>query len=374
MSYTKKGILSARLGLPEDESEIRSLLADIPMPGTMRISYRKDPSFFGALQIEGKHNDTVVVCDTQKGRIAGFGTRSIKKVFINGVEQSIGYFSNLRVHEDYRRGVWLYRGFKKLKQLHEDGRTSLYLTTILEKNSKAIELLTSRRSCLPAYHDIGQLYCAAIGMRQYSRFSDKSTPEIRRAESSDIPAIIEFTHREGRTKQFYPVYDRNDLEAPDGLLRGIDPENILLAMRDRIVCGCLAVWDQRPFRQTVVAGYAPALNAMRSPLNALARLSGYPLLPPAGQILNLRYLSLICIKDNDKQIFKSLISNVFKLFRGQFPFVMVGFHENDPLLDVVKKFRHIPYTSRIYVACWEDGENDYSRLDQRIPYLELGSL
>jgi len=54
---------------------------------------------------------------------------------------------------------------------------------------------------------------------------------------------------------------------------------------------------------------------------------------------------------------------------------MAGLHERDPLLPVLRQYRHFPYASRLYVVCWEDGEEDFGNLDDwRVPYLELGAL
>ena len=60
---------------------------------------------------------------------------------------------------------------------------------------------------------------------------------------------------------------------------------------------------------------------------------------------------------------------------GRHEVLLAGFHETDPLLQPIQQRRHVSYTSRLFVVCWEDGESDIRNLDpQRIPYLELGSL
>ena len=51
-----------------------------------------------------------------------------------------------------------------------------------------------------------------------------------------------------------------------------------------------------------------------------------------------------------------------------------GFHEKDPLLKILQGYKNISYSSRVYVVCWEDAENVLDQLDERIPYLELGTL
>ena len=55
-------------------------------------------------------------------------------------------------------------------------------------------------------------------------------------------------------------------------------------------------------------------------------------------------------------------------------FFMAGLHERDPLLPVLRQWRALSYTSRLYVVHWPDGRAVFEQLDQRPPYLELGSL
>ena len=138
--------------------------------------------------------------------------------------------------------------------------------------------------------------------------------------------------------------------------------------------GSAAAWDQRSFRQSQVAGYSRGLGAIRPLYNGLARLFGYPHLPPAGSYLDYCYLSLVCIKNNDPEILAALLAELIGRNRSRFSFLMAGFHERDPLLKVLRRYPHFSYPSRLYVVSWEDGEADFQRLDGRTPYLELGAL
>jgi len=53
---------------------------------------------------------------------------------------------------------------------------------------------------------------------------------------------------------------------------------------------------------------------------------------------------------------------------------LVGMHERDPLLDVVKRFQTEVYMRRCYLVYWEDGAGLRQQIDERTPYLELGCL
>jgi hypothetical protein len=360
---------------PSDDMELRKVLHEMPMPGAVQIAYLREPSFFEALQVEGRYNEVLIGRDDETERIVGLGSRSIKTAFINGRRSPLGYLSSLRLAEEYRGGTNLARGYRILREWHQDGRTKLYVTMIMEDNIIARQLLTSRRAGLPAYHDYGRFCGMAISLRQKLKFVASKTLEIRPATLEDVTAIIEFWQQEGARKQFFPEYSAADLLSYEGLLRGLELKDIFLAFSEEELVGTVAAWDQRSFRQSVVRGYNRRLKFLRIPYNGVARLMGYPILPRPGSNMDYFNLSLVCIREDDPHVFGSLLSQMIKRYQSRYSLFMVGLHERDPLLPVLWQYRHFPYASRLYVVCWEDGEEDFSNLDDwRIPYLELGAL
>src|SRR5262245_46354938 len=147
-----------------DDAELRRLLASTPMPGAVTVSFRREPSFFEAAAVDGEFSQTVVARDCEEACIAGFGTRSIRQRYVNGVPTAIGYLSGLRLLPQYRNQGLLARGFRFFRQLHQDGRAQLYLTTIGADNATALDALTSGRAGLPRYHFAGVYQTAVIPM------------------------------------------------------------------------------------------------------------------------------------------------------------------------------------------------------------------
>jgi len=366
--------IDGKVAEPSDDPQLRELMHDMPMPGDIQISYLREPSFFDALQVEGRYSEVIIGWDNENGRTVGIGSRSIKTAYLNGVPSGLGYLSSLRLRKEYRSGLNLARSYRGLRQLHQDEKTKLYITTIVEKNVIARMILTSGRCGLPAYHDYGQFYCAAISLHQKAKTACSDSLVIRPASVDDVPEIVEFLQREGSQKQFFPEYTAEDLLSSQGLLRGLELKNIFLAYSDGKLVGTTAVWDQRSFRQSRVIGYSTRLTILRLPYNWASGFLGYPILPRPGFNLDYFVLALVCIQENDPQIFSALFSEVLKLYRSRSVFLMAGLHKRDPLLSVLLQYRHISYPSRLYVACWEDGEVDFRNLDGRVPYLELGAL
>lgn len=357
----------------EDDADLRRLARETPMNGKIRMAFAREPHFFDASRVEGHSVQAIVGRDIETDKIVGMGVRAIKHVFVNGEKATIGYLSTLRVEEAYRSLGHMLRGYDFLRQLHKDDMAALYLTNIMEDNP-ARRLLESGRFGLPKYHDRGRFCTLAVGLRQRARMHTPSTFDIRRANRVDVPQIIRFLHSEGPTKQFFPQYTEHDIVSDEGLLRGLAVEDIFLAFDGNALVGTVAVWDQKSFRQDIITGYQGSTGVLRPFLNIAARIQGYPVLPPAGTMLDDVYLTLVCVKENAPDIFHELLNRLVEEVRKEANVLMVGFHERDPLLGTLERFRSVPCHSRLYVTCWADGEKTIEKLDGRVPYIELGAL
>jgi hypothetical protein len=283
--------------------------------------------------------------------------------------------NGLRIDESVRNGRILARGYAFLRECHDDQPTPFYLTTIMEDNDSAKAILLSGRGGLPCYHDFGRFCCMAVGLRTDQKWPARADIQVRRAGPTDGPAIIEYLHREGRSRQFFPEYQPEDFGTPGGLLSHLAWEDVFLAFRGNTLAGVMAAWDQRSIRQWRITGYADALRWLRTPFNLVSGLRGMPSLPRPGAPLDYFILSLVCIRHDDRKVFAALLDEIIREQRQQYAFFLAGLHERDPLLPELLARVHFPLTSRLYVVAWPDGEEVVQTLDRcLVPYLELGSL
>lgn len=361
------------LAQQQDNKELIQLMANMPMPGAVRVTYRRDPDFFRALRVEGRFTQTLVGRDTQTGQIAGMGTRSIKPVYINAKRRNLGYLSCLRVSPPYRRSIHLARGYRMLRELHEDEQTQLYLSAIISDN-KAARCLTQGRRGLPSYRDIGRLHTLAISLSQDATYTKTRNLTIRPANRGDVPMLVRFLNDQGRKRQFFPAYEKKDFLCDGGLLQGLHPSDILLAFEGSHLVGTVAAWDQKSYRRNRVEGYTKGLHLLRLLYNLGAKFHGKPTLPRAGSTLDGVYLALPCIMDDRGDIFSTLLAELMTRHRSKAAFMLAGLHEADPLLPILKRYRYHKYLSQLYIVHWSDGERCYKSLDGRVPYIELGAL
>mgnify|MGYP001603560316 FL=1 len=355
-----------------DDEALKELLRDMPMPGDISIAFGREPSFFRSACVEVK-DTAVFVGRTQENEIIGMGTRSEKHGYVNGQLVCFGYLSDLRLKPEYRSLSLLGRGFRLFKEVHSSRDAKLYLATITDENIRAEKVLLSGRGGLPSFRDHGELRTFVLRPAQFRGDLGEKPFAIRRANESDVQALLRFLNKNGPKRQFFPMYEADDFVC--GLLQGLKMEDVFLAIKNEEIIGSLGFWDQSSYKQNIVHRYSRRLKNVRWVFNAHAFLVGRPLLAKENTILAVRTGAICCVKDDDKNVLRALLRHGLAEPRfKKIHFVVLSFHEKDPLIEVVEGFRHFVYRSRLYVIHWEDGKAAHEALDGRVPYVELGGL
>ncbi|MCK6626608.1 MAG: hypothetical protein L6R45_15700 [Anaerolineae bacterium] len=363
------------LATPADDSAIRRLLANNPVPGRVTVTYEREPNYFLGCATMGHFCQVLVARHRPSGQVAAVATRTTRPLFVNGAIEEVGYIGQLRVDERFRARWLVSGGFRYFYQLHADGRVAGYITTIIEGNTEAQGILVEHaRRHFPVYREVDRLCTLAIILRkQKIPLPLKEGANITPASPADLPAIIGFLHQYGATKQFFPVFGEADFAGATTL--DFRVEDFMVARQNGQIVGVMGLWDQLRYKQTIVRAYHGSLRWLRPFYNGWLRLSGAKPLPPPGQPIHFAYASFICMAQNNPDAFGILLRDVYNLAVGRgYAYLMVGLSTRDPLLDVARSYAHIPYYSRLYTVCWPDDQRFHKKLDQRIPYVEIATL
>lgn len=360
---------------PEDEPAIRALLHSEVMEGTVRLRMTAEPDFFRGLAVHGDHVDVCVLRDRDDGRVVGVALRAEKRMFVNGLPQAAGYLGGLRIARSHRGARGLFYGYNLMREWHEGRDIPFYLVSLLEGNRSAEHALLQGRCGLPVHRDQGALHTFAMLSEAGRRLSCDPAVQVRPADPGCLDEAVRFLQEHGSRRQFFPVYDRSDFEGR-GLLLEFQCADLLIARRCGEIVGTLGLWNQDPFRQVEIAGYDRWLGALRPVVNGIAKLVGHPRLPVAGDRIKAFKLTAICVRGDDPEVFRSLLTSALELAEQRRPggLVLGAFHERDPFCRVVRQLPAYPSQSRLYVCHWEDGDSAVEALDDRVPYVELGSL
>ncbi|MCM2279811.1 MAG: hypothetical protein NDJ89_17185 [Oligoflexia bacterium] len=371
-------MIDFRVAEASDEADLRRLLRENPMPGSVCLSLEREPDFFAAQDLEGDRHTTVIARDSETGRAVGMGSRSVATAWINGEKKRLGYLSQLRVDQALKgQPSAVTRAYTKMEELHRGGaETPFYLTTIIEENASARKFLTSPRlRRMPVYREREAFSTLAIPVWRKKREPGFTRWEIRRAEASELEAISSCLERNYRSFQFAPSLSAAELADPSRS-PGLSASDFLVAIQAGQVAGCVSVWDQQAFKQTVVRGYSRSIRLARAALNALGPWLGVPRLPRAGQRLPHAALSHLAVDHCNEDLLVALLTAAFNASVGQgYSYLTLGLAARHPLLAAVRsEFRPREYRSILCTVHWPDGERAVAALDDRIPHLEVARL
>jgi hypothetical protein len=339
------------------------------------VSLEREPNAFYAAGISGDQYQMMLAFGGEPREVIASGGRFELETYINGAAQRIGYFGELRAQGGLKaRRKLLLGSYRMMRQFHEAGDVSFYLTTIIEDNHPARRLLEAGLGDMPAYRPLETMVTFTIPTRLGAR---RRRPSLRIARGNERPlaSIATKLAENGARYQFHPVWSQEILRSAKRC-RGLAPENFLLCPDGDEVRSCLALWDQRTFKQTVIRGYSPTLGRVRPLLNIVAPLIGRPRLPSPGAKLESAFLSHVAINEDDEESLIGLVAaGCEQAMRKDIDYVMISFASRNPLANVMRKrFTSHEYVSVIYVVYWEDGAGAVSMLDDRIPHPEVAIL
>jgi hypothetical protein len=357
---------------PQSDAELRALMTHVPVGRGIVVTLEREPSFFEACRVHGE----VQVCvgrDRETSRAVGMGTRAMSRAYVNGDETTLGYLADLRLLPEYRNGLLVARAYRFLRELHKDDRARLYTTVIFADNELALRTIASGRAGLPRYHDLGVMHYPGINL---TRRKPEVHGDFRITPGNELllPAILASVNRNGARRQFAPVHTVGDFR-PGGRWVGLKAENFLVAARNGEVVAALAIWDQRPFKQTRILRY-DGLYRWAAPCSAaLHGLLGTPRFPRPGEVVPYCYFSFLSVDDDDLQVCRALLRAAYNEgVRAGYLYAMISAHERDPLLGVIREYRSTPFAGRLFCVTYEDGEEEFRKLDARVPSAEAATL
>lgn len=364
--------VSIRLAHSGDDAGIRAFMRENPMPGGVSMAFGCEPSFFQAVCVQGFAPHVIVA--ERDGLIKGTGLVAMRRVFINGRPSEIGYLGSLRLADEVRGMNTLARGYRFLKKLQGGVIDApFFISSVLEDNRRAIALLTSGRADLPRYEELGR-YCTTLFPVTKMK-NGRGRLRIRRGGEDDVPLLVEKLSEWGSEKQFFPVPAPADfIRGSDGQFKGLSAADFLLAFDGSGLVGCLALWDQTPFRQVTITRYSGVFTALKTINSMTRRLTRMPDFPAENATVKMMLVACAACDKNDPETFGELLNSALTMASDRkCDFIAVGLDGQDPLFSAVRRAVTLRLFSRIYAVTWNN-ERISGTLDGRFRYLELGSL
>lgn len=351
-SYQSGGVLF-RKALASDNEQLKAALRDNAMDSWVRLSFEREPSYFDGVNLMGK-SCTVMACDeNEPNSIVGMYSCEYLPVHVNGAFDYVGYLGGLRVNQQYRHKVRILKsGFASIPHLLSvQGAAPFWFTSVASENTPARRLLEAGLKGMPVYRPLGEMETLAFNTRQ-----GKLQGLLQQAMPDDIPALVDFFNRQAECYQFSPVLTEEwflGLSGDKGLTLG----DFWLAKNGSDIQGCLAIWDQRAFKQTVSRGYRYPLNAFRGAYNLYAGATGRVKLPAVGKKMEQVFLSFVAFDNPEGSLPLQIIKEGLAHAREKGAEVgILGLSAKNPLTAILKRtLRPSVYRTCIETVCLPTG-------------------
>lgn len=359
---------------PQDDNEVREILREAPMEGEIRLSLEREPQSTISLGVEGHPHHFFLARDARNGRLLGFCSRAIKRVWWQGEERQIGYLGQLRTRTGFRPRLhhWV-KGFRACDETRQPEELPFDFTAILEDNHRARRLLERGLPGLPTYERWCELETLSIRVRS-RRKKNRTSLTLRRGTPDLLPLIGQFLRQVLSRFNLAPVWSTENL-CRSHTTPELQPECFRLAFRGEVLVGCLALWDQRSFKQTRIRGYGPRLLWGRPWLNLWSSWTGGPHLPPVGDMFHSAYLSHFALLEDEPSVMTALVDSILdSVSDTDLEALVIALPARHPLLPFIKR-RYSAYCLRslIYWVHPTTSTFEGSELPGE-PYLEAATL
>jgi len=346
------------LAAEADEAAIRQLLRDNPMRGEISLSFEREPNYFLGAGVAGSDDQTMLAFEGE--RLLCMGRCSIRRRYMNGVVRRVGYLAELRLDASAQGRFDILRdGYRFLRELHRDSPPDVYFTSIAADNYRAIRLFERGLRGLPTYRFLTGFVTLVIPVPRKSstRVQQKLHSRglsMEKGAEGNLPELTDFLNAQSSLQQLAAHWTPEDLRSLAE--RGLTLDKFLLLRKSGKIVACIALWDQRNFRQTVIREYGRTTRIVRPAVNLAAKFLNTPRLPEPNSILAQAFLSPLAIDPGYAALLPDLITLCAPTAtQCGVEFLTLGLAANDSRLPMLKKhFNSRVYQSRLYCVAWPD--------------------
>ncbi|WP_434384579.1 hypothetical protein [Melittangium boletus] len=325
----------------EDAPQLLDLFGAVPMQGELVLATRREPDFFRLYDMQRGLAEPWV--HEVEGQLDGLGTILVRDGWLEGRACRVGYLGDLRTRFSARRSRGLSRFYGPvLEETAERLGVEAFLTAVMASNATALNALVKRkpgRVSQPRYTLLRRFGSVSV------HFTRRRTPRpgryrVRRATPEDIPAMAARLDADHRARAFGYRYDLGELEHRLADWPGLRVEGCYLAFDpDGTLVGCTSVWDPQAVKRYQVLAYRGSMRWVKWGYDAMATVLRAPRLPAPGNAFNYFYLCNTSIQDENPDILRALVEQVYADHQGQgYHFFTLYLDEGDPLQPALKGF------------------------------------
>lgn len=330
---------------PADDAALRRLLRETPLHGAISISFEREPDYFRGTGLAGAHDQTIVAFENN--RLVCMGRCLTHDAWLNRAVRRVGYLGELRLASSAQGRFDILRGgYDYFHRLNDRNPAEFYFTSIAADNQRARRFLERGVRGMPRYGFLGELTTLLVST------SARTSASLPKRETASVDELAEFLNTVAGRHNLSTVWTPNALHA---LTRhGLNFDDFRVIRVNGKIAAAAALWDQRPFRQTVVRGYSHSLGLLRPVINSVGRLFALPRLPAPGSVLAHAFLFPPAVSPEHAHLLSELVAGFRSLAATKgFDCLTLALPSNHASLrDLRRRFHTRSYVTRLYRVSW----------------------
>lgn len=355
-----------RLAEDSDNDRIIELAKRCPQEGMITLFINRLPRFNTLHRLLDPGSWHYVAC--QEDRIIGLVGVIHFRARVLDRTCKMGYLMDLRVDEEFRRGLTTYRLVKAAVDHLQQSDAEMVIINIIKDNKRSI-VFTSGRGGLPGAHYLGDNRIFNLlpihRMRLNKRFS------IERPSEKDIPEMLELYRKYASGFSIAPVSSEEHFRKHLDSVEGLSLDNFLLARENGNIKAVTAVWDEHRYLKYQVL----KLNFSIRVVMAVLRFLSFFMRVPQPVRLNepLNHLSLVLYAHDDcPEALDTLFRKVNNDNLGtQYTMIMLYAQQNDPMFSFMKKYKGVTVISEMHLFAKDTKVFEELRKDHTKVLLDL---
>ena len=325
--------LYVRPAVDDDNDKIIDLSRRCLQEGVITMFINRTPRYNTLHRLIDSEAWHYVVCKDEE--IAGLIGVLHFRLSVTGKECKTGYMLDLRVAEEFRKGIAAYRLVKSAIDHIRVSDADMIIANFLKDNRSSLVFTTGKggipESCFLGTNRIFNIL-PLKRMKLNKRF------EISNPGYEDIPEIIELYKNYASGFRISPVITEEDFRNYVDNIDGLSLKNFLIAREDGKIKAITAVWDEHIYKSYQVLKLTFSIKLVTRILRFLSFFMKTP--HPIRLNEPLRQLSMVLYAHNGcPEALDTLFRHVNNLHRGgKYTLIMFYAQEADPMFRFMKKF------------------------------------
>jgi hypothetical protein len=258
----------------------------------------------------------------------------------------VGYLMDLRVDEEFRRGITSFRLVKAAVDHLQKSDTDMVIINIINDNKRSL-VFTSGRGGLPGAHFLGDNRIFNLLPIHHMRLNKRFT--IERPTERDVPEMLELYRKYSEGFSIAPLLSEDRFMNYLASIEGLSLDSFLLAREEGKIKAITGVWDGHRYMNYQVLKLNFSIRAVMGVLKFLSLFMRAP--QPVRLNVPLNHLSLVLYGHDDcPEALDTLFRKVNNDNLGsRYTSIMLYAQQNDKMFSFLKKFKGISVKSEMHL-------------------------